>query len=333
MGGTEYQQLLTDDEKRAYLHEIFGHRFTHQGKLQLPELDQYNSIHTNEGLQQVGIAMCRWIGLRVSGLTFQFSDSVHRFDVDLKSKSILVHSSFKKHPYSCGAILALTVITYALQKTGHEATNDATTEFGSIELGLGLWVVNALYPDIKHTHKIYHILNAAWDQREFVTLQNYSAQSYANSVIKFAHDNRIPAEDYLPYIPKRCRHLLPELITSHSERYLPETNAALNHKKSVRLFWTKIALVALVLASSISLAVYIGATQQSTDTAARDQQISKIDSLRSKYNDCEQEASHQQSTYDPNDLFMTRQVDATKARCESLRNQYNYAIDQYKTMD
>ncbi len=333
MGGIEYQQLLTDDEKRAYLHEVFGHRFTHQGKLQLPELDQYNSLYTNEGLQHVGTAMCRWIGLRVSGLTFQFSDEAHTFEVDLKSKSIFIHSSFKKHPYSCGAILALAVITYALQKANHATSDVATVEFASVELGLGLWIVNALQPEIKRSHKIYHIVSTSWDQREFITLQNYSAQSYADSVIRFAHENRIPAEDYLPYVPRRCRHLLPELITSHSERYLPETNATLSHKKTVRVFWAKIVLFGLVIASSISLAIYITISHQSIDTTARDQQASTIESLRGKYNDCLKEASRQQSTYDPNDLFMTRQVDATKARCESLRNQYNYAIDQYKTMN
>lgn len=329
MGGIDYRQLLTDDEKRAFLHEAFGHRFTHQGKLQLPELNQYNQIHTNEGLQDTGIGICRWIGLRVSGMKIQFSDSAATFATDTKSKTILISSGLRKHPYSCAAILSLAILSYALEKSYKTKPNTPIIEFASVELGLGIWLINALRPDIKHSHKVHHIISTTWDQREFISLQNYSAESYVNSVIKFARDNRIAAEDYVPHIAKRCRHLLPDFIAGHSERHLPEPTITISHKKVARLFWAKIIISSLVLACSISLAIYIAAANHSVDTTAKQQQANTIESLRGEYNECQLEASRQQSSYDPNDLFMTRQVDATKARCESLRNQYNYAIDQY----
>jgi hypothetical protein len=336
MGGTtNYQQLLTDDARRAYLKALFGHRFTMQGKLQLPALSHYNEIITDDGLSIVGIEICRWIGIKPNGLRIAFSPErlSTGYYIDVQTKRIFIDSAYRKHPYSCAALLALALTSYAITKAGHIEPGKDMIEFTTIELGLGLWIINALAPKIKRYQKLYHLINTSWHDREVISLHAFGSTQYVEAVVKYAHENRIAADEYLPHILRRSQQLIPAFPRTQSNRYLPESVITRSHKKAARLFWIKVSLAALVIACACSLAIYAASfTAKSTNPKAQEQ-LRTIESLRSQYSGCQQEASKQQSTYDPNDLFMTRQVDATKARCESLRNQYNYAIDQYQALN
>lgn len=332
MGGvTTNQQLLTDEARRAHLHALFGHRFTMQGKLQLPELADYNGLETSAGLKDLGIEICRWIGLKPSGLDIQFSETAlsQGYKTDLKSKQIRVNGAYKRHPYSCAALLTLAIISYAIEKAQHSAPNRELVELASIELGTGLWILNALEPKTRYHHKLYHLLDSSWHEREIISLQSFSSTQYVEAVVQYAHENRVPADEYIPHIPKRNQKLLPAFTASQSNRHLPESRMTVQHKKNARIFLIKIIVASLVIASAISVAIYAASIRATGNNPRAEQQLQVIDRLRKQHTDCLADASRQQSTYDPNDLFLTRQIDATKARCESLRNQYNYAIDQY----
>lgn len=332
MGGTtDYQQLLTDEARRAHIHALFGHRFTMQGKLQLPQLAAYNRLGTAEGLSELGTQICRWLGLKPNGLHIQFADkySPAGYSIDIKAKQILVDAGYRKHPYSCGAVLALALTAYAITKASKEEPDQDLTELATIELGIGLWIVNALAPKISRYRQVYHLIDSSWHGKETVSLSAFSNAQYIEAVVQYAHENRIAADEYLPHIPKRSQLLIPEFTRKQSSRYLPETRMAHQHKKAARIFWIKVGLASLVIASGLSLAIYAASINTAQSDPRIQEQLRTIETLRTQYTDCQSEASKQQSDYDPNDLFLTRQVDATKARCESLRNQYNYAIDQY----
>ena len=170
MGGESFQQLLTDDDRRAYLHKLLGHRFKAHEQIQLPTLDQYNSLGSNEGLQTVGYEICRQLGFKPSGLRIRYSETSlsSGYAVDYASKIILINPHFKQHPYSSGAELALAITTYALQYLSHEVPDRAFAEFATIETGLGLWIVNALRPRLSLRQKIYHIIDSSWFHGEGV---------------------------------------------------------------------------------------------------------------------------------------------------------------------
>lgn len=333
MGGTDYQLQLTDEARREHLHALFGHRFTMQGKLQLPELTHYNQIGTSKGLQSLATEMCRWIGLKPNGLEVNYSPGriPSGYSVDIKSKQVRIEDTYAKHPYSCAAILTFALLCYAITKAGHSEPDQNFIEFAAIELGLGLWIINALSPNLPVHHKIYHIIDTSWHQRETLPLQSYSPAQFANSVIKYAHENRIAADEYLPHILKRNQQLVPQFVRTQTTRHLPEASITRQHRKAARLFWIKIVVSSAVIASAFVLTFYLIASEEKTINPEARKQLQLIESLRSQHAKCQQQASELQSSYDPNDLFMTRQVDAIKARCESLRNQYNYAIDQYQS--
>lgn len=331
MGGTNYQSLLTDEGRRVHLRKVLDHRFTRQGKLSLPSLTDYNKLDTDEGLQTVGTELCRWIGLKPDGLQMRFTKSplTHGFSVDTHEKSIYIQDNFRRHPYSCGALLVFAVIAYTMQKLDHASPDTAFIECAAIELGFGAWVINSLSPNIRWHRRIYHVIDSSWYQAETLHLQNYTNTHYVQLFLQYTRDNRISADTFLPHILKQCRYLFPEFVRTQSVRSLPESNMTLEHKNSARMLWIKLSAVSAIIALSVLLSVYVLSSTGQADTSHASKVLA-AEELRKQYGDCQAEAAEKQSSYDPNDLFMTRQVDAIKSRCESLRNQYNYAVDQYQ---
>lgn len=335
MGGEVTQLLLTEDERQAKLDALFGHRFTERGKLQLPTTKQYNALHTDQGLQDLTIELCRWLGLKPNGLTAQYSKGKlpEEFQNDITGKTITINRLYRTHPYTTAALLAQAVTAYSIERYDHHQPDMAFVEFATVELGLGIWIVNALKPKIGLSQRLYHLIDSSWFHAEGIQLTQYQPRQYTERVVNYAHENRIAPETYVPHIAKRCRHLLPTFISDKVPQYLPETGASLRHKKSARILWLKVVLIALIIANGTIVGLYALASSPNTnDNSAKHEQLEAIEILKKAHQKCLKEASEQQSTYDPNDLFMTRQIDATKSRCESLRNEYNAAIDQYQKL-
>lgn len=264
MGGPiTNQPLQTEEARRAHLHAIFGHRFTMQGKLQLPQLTTYNQLDNDKGLQELGAAICRWIGLKPNGLTIKLADTYipSEYHIDIKTKQILIDPGYTKHPYSCGAILAIAVTTYAITRSTKVDPDRELVELATIELGISLWIINALAPKTTHYLRIYHLIDSSWQEKETLFLQAFSTAQYVENVVQYAHENRIPADEYLPHITKKSQTLIPVFIRNQSSRFLPEPHMIHQHIKAARIFWAKIILAALVITSALCLAIYVASTK------------------------------------------------------------------------
>ena len=252
MGG-ESQQLLTDGDRRAHLHDLLGHRMIATQRLLLPTLAQYNNLGSNSGLRTAAYDMCRQIGFKPGGLTIKYAGKtlVTGYQVDSNAKTILIDPQLATHPYSCGAIIALAVVAYAIEHFGHEVPTRSFTEFATVETGLGLWIVNALRPRLSLRQKLYHNIDTSWFHKDGIQLESYSNRQYVERVISFAHENHVAADTYLPYVLNRVRYLLPEFVLSQSNRYLPESPVSLAHRKSANILWAKVLLIALIVTSGV----------------------------------------------------------------------------------
>ncbi len=334
MGGESFQNLLTDEDRHAHLHKLLAHRFKAHEQIQLPSLEHYNILGADEGLQSVGREMCRQLGFKPNGLKIHYGNEPlgSGYQVDYPSKTLLIDPQLKKHPYSSGAELVLAVTAFVLEYFSREAPDRAFIEYATIETGMGLWVVNALRPQLTFKQKIYHLLDTSWFHSEGIQLVAYSPKQYVERFVSFTHGNHITIDAYLPHVLSRVRYLFPDFVLSHSARYLPEAAVTLQHKRSANLLWVKVTLVALIMTSGIVFGVYALNNEPTPVNPEIARQHKIAAELKKSYADCQDQASRQQSTYDPNDLFMTRQIDNTKTRCESLRNQYNYAVDQYNKL-
>ncbi len=323
-GGT----ALTDEGRQAKLDELLAGRFRQRGKLHLPTTTQYNSLNTNDGLLTVCKDMCRWLGVKPNGLQVVFGNISTNFDYT--NDTIIINQRYKSHPYAVGAFLALATVTYFVQRYNNDSTDRLFIEYAALHSGLGIWVLNALQPKTSRPEALYTAIDGRWFHTEGISLQLYSSSQFASQVASFAHSNRIAPESYLPQVSPRSRHLLPALMQTASTRSLSEPDIVVYHRREARRLWTKIWLVVGIFALVTTVGVYYVAQRKPSTDPIQIQARQSLDIIKESVDACVKKASDQQSSYDPNDLFMTRQIDATKSRCESQRNQYNYALGEYR---
>jgi len=83
--------------------------------------------------------------------------------------------------------------------------------------------------------------------------------------------------------------------------------------------------VLLVLAT----ALYINANKPRYLPAELTEKKEEIQIIKNQYQICIDEVKRKQQSWDTNDIFMQRQIDADKSRCTSIKNRYNYEVNKY----
>jgi hypothetical protein len=319
--------LLTDGERAAKLEFLLADKLAERGKLQLPQTRQYNQLNNDAGLLVVAKDMCRWLGTKPHGLHVRYSKTS---DVTISENTISIDQRYADHPYAAGALLAIGVLMYYVERYDHAVPERSFIEYASLHTGLSLWVLNALQPRPSLAEKLYHAIDGRWFYTQGLQLEHYTAKQYAEQLVAYAHSNRIGPDTYLPGVNQQSAHLLPLFTLQASRRRLTDPEQILHHRSMAKQLWLKVSLIALIFAVMTTVLTY-SITQRATgvsDVQRRDETSLKI--MKQNFESCLQKVSDKQSTYDPNDLFMTRQIDASKAHCSSLRNEYNYALDQYQ---
>lgn len=327
MKGVAQSRILTDEERRATLLTRIASKLSEPGKLHLPTARTYNQLGNNQGLQDLHNEFCKWLGLKHGRLQVRYAQTN---SFTLSETSIEISEAYKLHPYSAATLLCFATLSQYLTSHIHTTPSRADIEFASIETGLGLWVLNGLQPKMSRSQSLYHFMDNSWVHHEGITLSDYVPSYYASKLSEYAHEHRIPSEEYLGHVNKRARHLLPPHIRSSLTPSLPDPDAMHMHTRASKLLWTKIALIAVTLALITCFSTYFYTARQPITNAERLELEKSLQIIKNSYDACVAKANEQQSSYDPNDLFMTRQIDATRAKCESLRNEYNYALDQYQ---
>lgn len=320
--------LLTDEERRVQLQKLYGHRLTKPGKLHLPTAATYDSLTTDEGLHKLFTEFCRWLGFKPEKVQVYFSTHTTSYASD--NSQIVIGQAYQRHPYAAGALLALATLDHFIERYSHAVPDRVTLEFASLESGLSLWVLNGLRPKLSWAQSIYHVLDASWVHREGIRLENYNPAQYAHEIADYAQRNRLPTEEYITHVSKQRRHLLPKHVSLSILPALPEPTIALQHQKAARQLWLKLLLIVSIVTAVICLGIYLWAGRHPAVSARQLEDQKALEVMKSSYDACAEKATQEQNTYDPNDLFLNRQIEATKGRCESLRNEYNYALDQYQ---
>jgi hypothetical protein len=325
---SQAELLVTDDELIAKLHELLGSRFSNHGQLMIPSFQQYEALSSDNGLDVLAKDMCRWLGFKPRKLTVTYGKiSETYYSVD--SEAIIINETFREHPLVTGGILASAVLSFVLSHH-HYTPNSRFIEVTTIEAGLGLWIINALRPRLSHREKLYHMIDGNWEQLEGLQLQSMNNGDYVRLFSIYTSTNRLFPEDYGGGVTKRSLHLLPPTPSATKIVPLVEPTAVITHVQNANKLWIKICLLSASAAAVVVFGLLIWGHRP---TPVSSQQTNDSESLRvikQSLAECIKHASEQQSTYDPNDLFLTRQIDATKTRCESLRNQYNDALSLYE---
>lgn len=326
----ETSALLTDEERRAYIQKALGHRLQKPGQLFLPTAQLYDALITESGIHHLLIELCRWLGVKPGSIEVSFKEINGDFIVD--GKMIYVAKQYQGHPFITGSVLSLTALAFALSRHGTNLPDRNLLELASIETGLGILIVNGLPPKLSFFQSTYHIIADDWQHREGFPLLAYQKSHYAHLLAEWAHTNRIPSEEYLPHVQGSSRHLFPSHIASQSIASLPEPTVIHARHHAARLFWLKLLVMAAILAMTTASILYFWAQRQPVVSAEQQEAKQSLRIMKRSYDACILKATGQRNSYDPDDLLLERQIEATQSKCESLRNEYNHALDQYQLL-
>lgn len=327
---TETARLLTNDERRAYIQKVLGHRLQQPGLFLLPTTHLYDTLPTDTGLQDMLFEICRWLGIKPNGLTVEYADIASDFTTN--QTSIQIAASYRNHPFVAGSAVCLAVLSHALLRHTGSAPDSHLVELASLETGLGIWVLNGLSPKQSYFQNVYHAVSGDWHYREGIKLTSYQNAQYAHVLAEWAHAKRIPVEEYVSHIRGSNRYLLPQHIATSILPSLPEPTLIRRRRFVSRMFWVKLFLIVGITALAISVAAYVWSARHPAVSAKQREQEQSLRILRSSFDACILKVTGQRNTYDPNDLLLARQLEATQSRCESLRNEYNYALNQYQAI-
>lgn len=326
---TENEVLVTEDEIFAKLHEILGGRFTNHGQLFQPTFPPYEALQDDTGLNELAKEFCRWLGYKPRRLTVKYGSVPGGSYSVIDAETVTINALFRDHPLVTGGILALAMLEFVLERHDY-IPDERFIDVSSVEAGLGLWVINALQPKRTLREKLYHMIDGNWLQLEGLRLDAMTTADYLRLFSIYASINRLFPEDYGRSISRRSMHFLPTTPSATKIIPLPEPNATHRHIQQANKLWIKILLLSMTVAAILLFSVILISQRSKPVSYEETRDAQALRTVKSSLDDCLKLASKQQSTYDPNDLFMTRQIDATKTRCESLRNQYNDALSLYE---
>lgn len=315
--------LLTEEERLAEFERLFG-QYQNKGKIFEPTVDFYNGLNNVEGLLAGAKALYRWLGIKPYQLHVEFVGS----NSTSNSGHITIPDAYQSQPYEVGALLAQAVIKHILEHRKQYDTDELFMGFATIQCGFGLLVLNGLE---RKPYKLLRMLGYNKGAGAPLQLTAFSTHDYANGVIEYASLYKTDLVQHIAYMTRSTQSLLSKALTLRTRHIA--TPKAVHSDNQNRLLWKVHALLlTLLVLIPVSTALYVWMQRPDQPSTAMVAQYQKLSSLEIAYNSCATEAQRQQNTYDQNDIFMQRQIDATLVRCASLRNQYNYEVDQYNKL-
>lgn len=319
-------QTLTSDERKQVINDALGDRFEHSGKLLLPDYATYEGLTSDEGLSNAGKKLLRWIGVKPRRLTISYTDLQNSSQYSIDEHAIRINRKFIEHPHAAGGVLALAVIDFILQQKNPDI---ATKEYATLQLGLGLWVLNALKPRLSLAETTLHILDASWHALEGIQLGHYTNNEYARAFTGYVWDNRLPVDSFEKGCSERTRYLLGN-SAQHLTKSISEPTATIAHRHAARLYAVKLLLTGIIIAGTLCVLLLLLAVHQHTDTQQQEADFAHVTALQEQLNTCLNEAQQAQDNYNPDDFDSAEYVESEKLRCQSLRNQYDHASREYQ---
>lgn len=326
--------LTVDDQRQAVRHAL-GRYFDQQNSLYLPTTDTYNSLHTDEGVLELGNALYRWLGVKPRNLRIHFSDQPSSL-FPAKSKGVIeVPVEFRNFPYLTAAAVTFGTLRHFLCDRHRLAYSDQLLEIASIETGFGVLVLNALVaPHSKH-QQMHHLLSGHHHQISTEHLRTITNNDYALLFDDFCQTHELTRGSFDFALHDKARALLRRDDSRLLSLQAPfEQPAAMKlHQQAARKRWLALSLIAIttsLVGVIVTYTMYQRPYTPSYEVIAKYEQLSV---LHKAYNTCADQAKKQQddpATHD--DIFLQRQLDGVLLRCQSLKNQYNYEVDNYNSL-
>lgn len=318
------EALLTHEAKLAKFQKIFGEKLTHRGKLFRPTVEFYNRFENDYELTESAKVIYKWLGYKPYKVSAAFSEGN---DIRVSQDHIEIPKYYQDFPYQAAACLSLGILRQLIIfRLSYDEADDSFIEFASIESGLGIAILNGLHGKRSFFSLVNHSLHMRWSAHHDISLSDFSANEYANSLVDYAVMYRLPAEAWYPYISNEARALLPVKL-KHAPHAHPITIR--RHKRESTRWWTKLWLIATIAGVLFSLVGFLLSQFAPQPSPAAVQHGHILAILEDSVRICDKAVKEQQNNANLNDIFNDMSINETKSRCQSLRNKYNYYAGLY----
>jgi hypothetical protein len=291
--------------------------FHNRDGLFLPDSEIYCYKSSGNSTEIIAKKIFVWLGIKPNSITY--SDNLV---VDDKKalRNFTISATSHQHPMVNVAGITKQCMEYFLTRKKVDI-NPEITEKAIIDFGLSLLVINSFQSDkiignfLKNNNSQENVLNSL-NKKDFCRRFN-----------DYVRNNQLDNDIIIEHTIKSSR---PYLDFKHSGRtkernesfVITENNRQQKNK-------TKFVLLIACICASFVLVTFLYSQKPKGLTKEVLAQKNEINTLEQSYRSCISNLKVKQQSYDLDDVYMVRQIQAQFNECTSIKNNYDYKVQQY----
>lgn len=304
--------LLTQADKIARLETVFS-KHRPKADVFLPDEAFYAEISGPDEIYKMADTLFSWLGIKHRSVHFHLDpnqEKIVSYQRDGSGSSITLGWRCEQDSVLAAAAVAHGIVHHILlaRQKIKLATIEETEELidiGTIQAGFGIIIANSL-------------------SRQQPVLGCLAPNNYISEMLDYFSRQRIVDSLWSPYV-------LPEVLSTQLQNIHPHNHSTFVMKR-LKLLQTK-RMNKFYLLSALVLFVGVAATLIITRPKVQSKdQLEMRDSIRvlkSQVEQCEDTVRRKTATWNQEDIFIQRQIEADKTRCASLKSRYNFEVARY----
>lgn len=318
--------VASEDEMRV-LQVALLDRLPQKGVLFTPSQSFYEQLTTSDGIRNAARELYRWLGVKPYRLRAVIAQTD---DITYLSGTLTVPTALVRAPYLLAACLAMRIVRQVLCDRLETSPDTSVVERASVEAGLGIIVLNGIAQQTQH----HSVLHAAFSTHHplFLALEGCTPRQYGLAVAAYVHTYRLDSGTLMAHLSQPAQTLMPPYTRHYARAARPDPTIMVAHRARLSSLAYRWLAGSVAIASSLTLGLFIWAQRPYRAPATTQEQYQKVALLRQQYDACVQTAKKNRSAASLDDFYADQAINSTLARCQSLRNQYNYETGVYNQM-
>lgn len=312
-GKVVHVKLLTHADKIRKIEELFYARH-HSADIFLPNDEFYGHIVTAEDPERMADQLFKWLGIKHRSVKFHIDPNQEQlltYSYQKNTSQITLGLQVLEDPLLCGAAVAHGIIHHLLIgrakiSLGDNEEDETLADLGTIYAGFGVLILNSL-------------------ESKDVPLGSMGVANYAGEFMDYCYEHRVVNSVWQSYVlPGVAAEHLPSKLSA--KRLKPFIRNRLNMQRTRK---RKLVLGLTAFAVIYLSAMFFALTRPSGLSHEMQEKRDSIAVLKAQIEQCQNTVEYKQQKWDQSDIFIQRQIDADKTRCDSLTSRYNYELNLY----
>lgn len=331
--------LLTEADKIAWINGILGHAERDHELVFLPSAQFYRTLKEPGGTEQAVDQLCRWLKIKTGKLHVKVVNKSRQaigISHDKNGSMITIRADIAANPYQTAALLAYASVHKILNGQEQFQAMPPPEKLRYMDIataysGLGIVMLNGIRYERGWADRIWRSLkNIAFPGTYKLPVGSYQPSQYAELVLSHALEGRADLHEMAQYFLPWARPFLPARMHMLVKRRRDKLGYVLDADRSVRLNNLLAVLACMpLIALPLGQLIY-NHVREPVPPPELISQREKVLTLLSMYETCTASVDRKRQVTDQTDLLTEGAVNAHANTCLSIKNRYNYELDQYR---